>query len=52
MVVKPQARILSQLMTYRLVPLGAFLHLAEPVSSRNGAVRLLLLQGTKMSTEG
>lgn len=39
-------------MTDRLVPLGAFLHLAEPVSSRNGAVRLLLLQGMKLSTDG
>lgn len=39
---KPQ--IPSQLLTDRLVTPGVFLHLAEPISSRNGAVWLPLLQ--------
>lgn len=42
-VVKPQASN-SKSAADRLVTPGVFLHLAEPISSRNGAVWLPLLQ--------
>lgn len=43
-VVNHKAQIPSQLMTDQLVTPAVFLHLAEPVSSRNRAVWLPLLQ--------
>jgi len=39
-----KAQIPSQLVTDQLVTPAVFLHVAEPVSSGNGAVRLPLLQ--------